>query len=156
MTPSNTNESLEPQVRPLELAVWLSRHGFDGLEGLIGNRTTPLMHASRLGETAIVETLLALGAERERTNSDGNNALWLACFHGDLALIRLLVSAGVPLDHQNDNGATALMYAASAGKAPVVALLLAAGANTTLSSLDGFTALDMAATLPCLELLRRR
>ena len=48
------------------------------------------------------------------------------------------------------------MYAASAGKAPVVALLLAAGANTTLSSLDGFTALDMAATLPCLELLRRR
>jgi ankyrin repeat protein len=156
MSTLNMNESLEAQLFPLELAVWLSRHGFESLEARINNRTTPLMHASRLGEHPIVETLLALGAERACTNSDGNNALWLACFHGDLAVIQLLVTAGVPLNHQNDNGATALMYAASAGKAPVVALLLAAGADTTLRSLDDFTALDMAATLPCLELLRRR
>jgi thiosulfate/3-mercaptopyruvate sulfurtransferase len=156
MNHSNMNESLETQLFPLELAVWLSRHGFDSLESRIKNHTTPLMHASRLGEYAIVEALLALRAERDCTNSDGNNALWLACFHGDLAVIQLLMNAGVPLNHQNDNGATALMYAASAGKAQVVALLLAASADATLVSLDGFTALDMAATLPCLELLRRR
>jgi ankyrin repeat protein len=150
------NESLETQVFPLELAVWLSQHGFDSLEARIGNRTTPLMHACRLGERSIAEALLALGADRACTNSDGNNALWLACFNGDLTVIQLLLSAGVPLNQQNDNGATALMYAASAGKASVVALLLAGGADTSLNSLDGFTALDMAATLPCLELLRRR
>jgi len=150
------NESPETQLFPLELAVWLSRCGFESLDGRVANLTTPLMHASRLGEHAIVEALLALGAERDSTNADGNNALWLACFQGDLAVIQLLVTAGVPLNHQNDNGATALMYAASAGKASVVALLLAGGADTKLSSLDGFTALDMAATLPCLELLRRR
>ncbi|HEY0464781.1 MAG TPA: ankyrin repeat domain-containing protein, partial [Polyangiaceae bacterium] len=132
------NESLETQLFPLELAVWLSRHGFDALEAHIGNRATPLMHASRFGEYAIVETLLALGADRGCTNSDGNNALWLACFNGDLAVIRLLLTAGVPLNQQNDNGATALMYAASAGKASVVAPLLAAGADTSLCSLDGF------------------
>jgi ankyrin repeat protein len=150
------NESLETQLFPLELAVWLSRHGFDSLEARIANRTTPLMHACRLGEHPIAEALLALGAERACTNADGNNALWLACFHGDSAVIQLLVNAGVPINQQNDNGATALMYAASAGKASVVALLLAAGADTGLCSLDGFTALEMAATLPCLELLRRR
>ena len=150
------NESLETQLFPLELAVWLSRHGFDSLEGRIENLTTPLMHASRFGEHAIVEALLALGAERDCTNLDGNNALWLACFNGDPAIIQLLLTAGVPPNQQNDNGATALMYAASAGKAPVVALLLAGGADASLRSLDGFTALDMAATLPCLELLRRR
>jgi len=150
------NESLDTRLFPLELAVWLCRNGFDSLEARIHNLTTPLMHACRLGEHSIAEALLALGAERACTNADGNNALWLACFHGNLATIQLLVTAGVPFNQQNDNGATALMYAASAGKASVVALLLAAGADANLCSLDGFTALDMAATLPCLELLRRR
>ena len=46
------------------------------------------------------------------------------------------------------------MYAASAGKDAVVKALLAAGANRELKSLDDYTALDMAATLPCLQLLR--
>ena len=150
------NQGIESHLLPLELAVWLSRHGFDSLNARIANQTTPLMHASRLGEHHAVRALLALDADRDAINSDGNNALWLACFHGDPALVRSLIAAGVPVDQQNENGASALMYAASAGKTDVVRVLLAGGADPRLTSLDGFTALDMASNIACLELLRRR
>jgi hypothetical protein len=48
------------------------------------------------------------------------------------------------------------MYAASAGKHEVVRCLLQAGAATGVETPDGFTALDMAATIECLTLLRRK
>jgi thiosulfate/3-mercaptopyruvate sulfurtransferase len=47
------------------------------------------------------------------------------------------------------------MYAASSGKAAVVERLVEAGADLTIETLDGFTVSDMAATLECLNLLRR-
>ncbi len=140
---------------PPEIGAWLPAHGFpgDNIEAVIQNRTTPLMHACRLGERAIVEALIAAGADLAATNGDGNNALWLACYHGDREIIDRLVAAGIAIDHQNDNGATCLMYAASSGKSQVVAQLLAAGADCGLTNHDDFTALDMAADLECLRLL---
>lgn len=139
------------------LCAWLAEQGFppDDLEATIKNRTTPLMHACRLGARAIAAELIKCGAALDATNSDGNNALWLACFSGDLELIDLLIRSGINMNHQNDNGATCLMYAASAGKTEVMARLLAAGADVRLKSLDDFTALDMAANVECLMLLRR-
>ncbi len=136
---------------------WLLDHGFpaDDLHAARQNGMTPLMHAARAGDPALVAELLAAGADPHRRNSDGNQALWLACVGEDLSILELLVAAGCNLDHQNDNGATCLMYAASAGKAAVVERLLALGADPALPSLDDFTALDMAATLECLNLLRR-
>jgi thiosulfate/3-mercaptopyruvate sulfurtransferase len=139
------------------LHAWLAEHGFptDDLVATIGNRTTPLMHAARLGAHAIAAELVECGAALDATNHDGNNALWLTCFSGNLELIDLLIARGIDLNRQNDNGATCLMYAASAGKTEVVARLLAAGADVRLKSLDDFSALDMAANLECLMLLRR-
>jgi rhodanese-related sulfurtransferase len=139
------------------LRAWLAEHGFptDDPAATIHNRTTPLMHAARLGARAIAAELVECGAALDATNHDGNNALWLACFSGNLELIDLLIARGIDLNRQNDNGATCLMYAASAGKTEVVARLLAAGADIRLKSLDDFNALDMAANLECLMLLRR-
>jgi len=140
-----------------DLNVWLSAQGFPphGLDATIANRTTPLMQAARLGEPAIAAALIAAGADLNARNSDGNNALWLACFHGSLEMMDLLIGKGIALDNQNDNGATCLMYAASASKTPVVAKLLEAGADAGLQSLDDYTALDMAANVECLSLLRK-
>lgn len=139
------------------LRTWLEGQGFAAgdTEATIKNHTTPLMQAARQGNHAIATELIEYGAALNATNSDGNNALWLACFSDDLKLIDLLIERGTHLDHQNDNGATCLMYAASAGKTEIVARLLAAGANTQVKSLDDFTALDMAANLECLALLRK-
>jgi len=141
---------------PEPLNAWLTAHDFraNAAEAIIDNQTTPLMCACRLGELAVVETLVKLGVEVNALNSDGNNALWFACFNGNLGIIDYLVQNGIDLDHQNDNGATCLMYAASASKHTVVERLLAAGADTTLKSLDDFTAVEMAASMECLNLLR--
>ena len=114
------------------------------------------MLASREGEAAIVAELIQAGARIDAKNTDGNQALWLACAGENVEVLDLLIAAGAAIDHQNDNGATCLMYAASSGKAAVTARLLTAGADTRIKTLDDYTALDMAATLDCLTLLRSR
>ncbi|BBA37370.1 putative thiosulfate sulfurtransferase rhodanese-like domain/ankyrin repeat domain-containing protein [Methylocaldum marinum] len=138
------------------LRSWLSEHGFppDNIEATRDNRMTPLMHACRLGDQAMVEALLEAGASLDPLNSDGNNALWLACYGENLEVIDRLIERGIDINHQNENGATCLMYAVSTGKTAVVARLLALGADIGIKTLDDFTALDMAANLDCLNLLR--
>ncbi len=146
-----------PPVISPQLAQWLQAHGYpaDDLDAAAENGITPLMRASKAGDSGIVFELLQAGAELTAINIDGNNALWMACVGERLETMDLLIRAGIGLDHQNDTGATCLMYAASTGKHAVVEALLAAGANPHLKTLDGFSALDMAATVECLNLLRR-
>ncbi len=138
-----------------QLQIWLEEHGFSQVNSVLPNGMTPLMHASRQGNIPIVADLLLSGAQLDQKNSDGNQALWFACYSEQLDLMDLLIAGGIDLDHRNDNGSTCLMYAASSGKDAVVKKLLKAGASVDLRNLDDFTALDMASTLECLNLLRR-
>lgn len=139
------------------LQQWLAAQGFppDGINAPAEHGLTPLMKASRQGNTAVVTALVSTGAQLHVRNADGNNTLWLACVGANLEVINFLIRAGVDINNQNDSGATCLMYAASSGKADVVEALLAAGADAQRQTLDDFTALDMAATLECLNLLQR-
>jgi rhodanese-related sulfurtransferase len=139
------------------LQQWLAAQGFgpDGLDGVIWNNTTPLMHASYLGDAAIVRQLIAAGAPLDARNGDGGNALWLACVGNHPDIVDILIDAGIDIDNRNDNGATCLMYAASSGKPDVIARLLARGADTGYETPDGFSALDLCSTLECLTLLRQ-
>jgi thiosulfate/3-mercaptopyruvate sulfurtransferase len=138
------------------LQEWLAAQGFgsSGLDGVIWNSTTPLMHASYLGDAAVVRQLIALGAQLDARNGDGGNALWLACVGNHPHIIDILVDAGVDIDNRNDNGATCLMYAASSGKPDIITRLLARGAHTGYETPDGFSALDLCSTIECLTLLR--
>ena len=151
-----TQTKSAPPVLTPRLAQWLQEHGYPGndLDAVAEHDMTPLMRASKSGNTSIVFELLQAGAALDATNIDGNTALWMACVGTNLETIDVLIRAGAALDHQNDNGATCLMYAASTGKHAVAETLLAAGADPTLKTLDDFTALDMAATIECLRLLR--
>lgn len=115
---------------------------------------TPLMQAAWRGQADAAAALLAQGADLAAINSDGNNALWLACVSNDPALVTLLARAGAPIDHQNHTGATCLMYAASSGKPAIVRTLLALGANPRLRTQDDFSALDMASDIESLGLLK--
>lgn len=145
-----------PPVLSPQLADWLQQHGYpcNDLEAVAEHGMTPLMRASKAGDTAIILELIQVGASPHTQNGDGNHALWLACVGAHPDTLDVLIRAGSALDHQNDNGATCLMYAASTGKPAVVEKLLAAGANPQLKTLDDFSALDMAATIECLRLLR--
>ncbi|MDD2700886.1 MAG: ankyrin repeat domain-containing protein [Sideroxydans sp.] len=144
-----------------QLRCWLSQarfHVSDPVETDINrplaNSTTPLMYAAQTGDLDAIKSLLKRGADPALLNTDGNGALWFACFSGSEACVAKLIKAGAPLDTQNVNGATALIYCASASKAPLVKLLLDAGANTVLKTHDDFTALELAADLECLRLLK--
>lgn len=144
-----------------DLKNWLQQAGFDlaaplsaHINDTIKNATTPLMHAARMGNLNVLESLLALGAAPALLNADSNGALWFACFADSTPCASALIKSGAPLDSQNVNGATALIYCASAGKTPLVKLLLDAGANAELMTLDDFTALELAASPDCLRLLK--
>ena len=147
-----------PTVVTPRLAQWLMDNGYpqDDLNAIAQHGMTPLMRASKSGETTIVFELVQSGAAIDALNMDGNNALWLACVGENLDTIDLLIRAGIALNHQNDSGATCLMYASSTGKHAVVEKLLESGANVSLKSQDDFTALDMAASIECLRLLRKQ
>jgi len=128
-----------------ELGTWLLHHDFPGFAARGVNGDTPLMRAAWHGEDAVVEALLADGAEPQAVNDEGNNALWYACLHGGPATILRLADAGVSLDHANDDGITCLMQAAASGRVGVLELLMALGATPGLSAPDGRSAFDMAA-----------
>jgi ankyrin repeat protein len=143
------------------LKAWLENEGFPSaaslqqtLHGRIANATTPLMLAARMGRIGYIGELLSRGADPREMNTDGNGALWFACYADSAPCVNALLKAGAPLDSQNVNGASALIYAASAGKTAIVQLLLDAGADTTLETLDGFTALELAANRACMKMLR--
>ncbi|MEY4763354.1 MAG: hypothetical protein RI907_27 [Pseudomonadota bacterium] len=145
-----------PPAQPVSpaLANWLNDEGYADPHTPGAHGNTPLMQAAWRGRVDIVDTLLDLGVSLTATNGDGNNALWLACVSNQPALVQRLAQAGVPIDHVNLTGATSLMYASSSSKPDIVAALLALGADPFIQTQDDFTALDMAASLPCLQLLR--
>lgn len=146
-----------PPVISPQLAQWLQSHGYpcDDPDAVLDNSITPLMRAAKLGATGVILELLRAGAALDATNSDGNNALWMACVGESIEAMDILIRAGIDIDLQNDNGATCLMYAASTGKHAAAEKLLAHGADPLRKTLDDFSALDMAATIECLQLLRR-
>ena len=115
---------------------------------------TPLMRAALLGCDDLAEELLAHGVNIQLRNSDGNNALWLACVPGNGTLVQRLIDAGIDLDNRNLTGATVLMYTASSGKADMMQILLQNGADPMIRTDDDYLAVELAATPDCLRLLR--
>ena len=112
------------------------------------------MRAALLGDDALAAEILAHGANVHLRNSDGNNALWLACVSGNASLVQRLIDAGIDLDNRNLTGATPLMYTSSSGKSDMMKLLLDNGADPLIRTDDDYLAVDLAATAECLQLLR--
>ena len=115
---------------------------------------TPLMRAALLGYSDLVKELLSLGVNIHLRNTDGNNALWLACVSDNADVVQQLINAGIDIDNQNVTGATALMYTASSGKAEMMKILLNNGADPLIRTDDDYLAVELSATEACLELLR--
>ncbi|MBW8370720.1 MAG: ankyrin repeat domain-containing protein [Thiobacillus sp.] len=149
-------ETASPTAPSPAMSSWLSQHGFPAgrLHARIDNGMSPLMLAALQGERALVEELLALGADPNHVNDDDHHALWFACVHGDPELVSLLIAHGANVDNQNVNGATCAIYTASTGKLDVLKRLVDAGANLDKETSGGYTALDSASTLPVLKYLR--
>lgn len=144
-------DASSPALRDF-LAAWGYPAGM--LEARGAHGLTPLMRAALQGERAIVQELLALGADLHARNDDGNTVLWLACVSRDGGLVQDLIDAGSALDNRNDAGATALMYTASSDRPELLERLLVAGADPQLRNFDDLRAVELAASRACLKLLR--
>jgi len=110
-----------------------------------GTLDKALRNAARDGHAAVVELLLAAGADVKAKNEYGETALHQAAWYGHAAIVELLLAAGADVDAQDEAGWTALHEAAQEAHAAVVELLLAAGADVNAQSNAGWTALHQAA-----------
>lgn len=75
-----------------------------------GRRETPLMWAA--GQPALVERLLAAGADPQLREDSGASAMHFAARHNSPAVLAMLHARGLPIDdHGAPDGATPLMWA---------------------------------------------
>ena len=95
------------------------------------NGITPLMAAAHAGQTEVVGSLLAKGADDlHAVDRLKKNAMTYAAGQGQTEIVVLLLKAGVDPNAIYEHELTALMWAAGYGKTETVKALLAAGART--------------------------
>jgi len=110
-----------------------------------GTLDKALWDAAWDGRTAVVELLLAAGADVDAKDEDGWTALHDAAWGGHAAVAELLLAAGADVNAQDNDGWIALHDAARNGHSAVVELLLEAGADVNAKNKNGWTALHYAA-----------
>ena len=94
------------------------------------------MYASYYGNLAVLERLLAAGADPLAANADGVTAIMLAGMEGHLAVMERLIAAGAKLTAANADGWTALMFASKNGHFAALACLLPAPAHHEVATLE--------------------
>ena len=105
---------------------------------------TGVMIGAWEGNIPMMELFIARGADINKVNSVGEQALLHAAWKGRLEAVRWLVEHGARLNRQGREWA-ALHYAVFAGHAEVVGYLLERGADVNALSTNGSTPLMMAA-----------
>jgi len=102
---------------------------------------TPLMLAALNGDEKVINALIALDAE---VNKTGWTPLHYAASKGQLKAIEILLDNSAYIDAESPNQTTPLMMAAGYGTAEAVRLLLESGADPRLLNDKGLSAIDFA------------
>lgn len=114
---------------------------------LIGtSRTFPILGATKMGDIAVVRTLLDLGVPVDFALTNGVTMLGYAVFGNDLELARLFIERGANVNNVDKLGMTPLLWAANIdfGDPAMIELLLKAGAKPDARNRDGLTPLELA------------
>jgi len=104
-----------------------------------------LFYAAQAGQAALVQALLAAGADLTSRESYTGYTPWhSAAYHGHLDAVQHLRAASADLDLRSRDRDTALTLAAGAGRLDVVRYLIEQGADLNLIDGEGKSALDQA------------
>jgi ankyrin repeat protein len=132
------------------------RSGMDSGDTSLDKGTTPLMRGARAGDAAVMNLLLAAGADPKQTTAEGNNILLFAAGvgyrdkntygeeAGALEAVKLALKQGLDLHQKNSKGETALHGAAYRGADTIVSYLVEQGAGLDDKTKQGLTVLDYA------------
>lgn len=104
-----------------------------------------LVDATRSGNVAAVQALLAKGVDANAAQTDGTTALHWAVEQDTPDIVQALIRAGANVTSANRYGATPMWLASINGSALVIAMLIEAGADANTASAHGETALMVAA-----------
>ncbi|XP_046385397.1 poly [ADP-ribose] polymerase tankyrase [Ischnura elegans] len=110
---------------------------------LDGRHSTPLHFAAGYNRVAVVEFLLAHGADVHAKDKGGLVPLHNACSYGHYEVTELLVKHGASVNVADLWKFTPLHEAAAKGKYEIVRLLLKHGADASKKNRDGATPLDL-------------
>ncbi|XP_067002471.2 poly [ADP-ribose] polymerase tankyrase [Anabrus simplex] len=110
---------------------------------LDGRHSTPLHFAAGYNRVAVVEYLLAHGADVHAKDKGGLVPLHNACSYGHYEVTELLVKHGASVNVADLWKFTPLHEAAAKGKYEIVRLLLKHGADASKKNRDGATPLDL-------------
>ncbi|KAJ9596393.1 hypothetical protein L9F63_012556 [Diploptera punctata] len=110
---------------------------------LDGRHSTPLHFAAGYNRVAVVEFLLAHGADVHAKDKGGLVPLHNACSYGHYEVTELLVKHGASVNVADLWKFTPLHEAAAKGKYEIVRLLLKHGADSSKKNRDGATPLDL-------------
>jgi Ankyrin repeats (3 copies) len=102
-------------------------------------------NASKAGEEATIQKLLAEGVEPDLKNIRHVSPLWIAATRGYLNVVQaLLDTKAVDVNSRSISGRPPIFWAAAYGEEEIVRVLLKAGADPCLVDIDGNTPLWMA------------
>lgn len=110
---------------------------------------TDLHQAAAHGDEAMVQSLIASGADVGAVDKMLMTPLHLACQQDHLTVARILIEAGAPIDVRDSYGNTPLWraaYAFQGGEPELIRLLLAAGSDPDMRNNSGRSPRDMALT----------
>lgn len=129
------------QEQSFKAAAVLAAHAQTQIDPRSERNESPLMLAALRGQEALVQTLVARGAE---VNKAGWTPLHYAATGGHVRVIAFLLGAQAEIDAGASNGTTPLMMAAMYGNAASVKLLLESGADPEIRNAQQLSALDFA------------
>ncbi|XP_030228375.1 DNA-binding protein RFXANK [Gadus morhua] len=108
---------------------------------------TPLMWAAAFGEKAVVDYLLAEGADPKTVAWERESALTLASMGGFVDIVKSLLALGVDINTYDWNGGTPILYAVRGNHIQCVQELLDRGADLTIESDSGYSPTALAVAL---------
>lgn len=111
----------------------------------LGDGTTPLLKAIKMGNNTIVELLITRGADLNLADNEGVTPLMAAAAKNDVAISKLLLTRRVKVNEQSKEGKTAIFYFAANGNNEMILALMDKGANVNVVDSKGDSPLHLAA-----------